>query len=451
MISALTGLARILSRRRRDGREVIEVSEHCETVLPKGIIRQDGSFDLYDDVQKKFEIRYSTGAGRHVIRPGGWVGYLPLNDRHALRIQTRVPVANLEQIISRSSNTKVYELSRYSRLYGHSSENPQALYDVVADAFLCSLDAIWGEGLEKSYRRRSWISSRPFGRVDSYRTALMQAETSRATAVFTAHFRTVDHGPNRVLKSALERLDASYRAVEQEKAQRRRRQWIRAALRRLDGVGVADEVEASAQSTERYIRWLPAHRGAYVDALRLAQLITNNFGFLLRAGSGLAVLPVILVDMASIFEDYARSVLKRELSRVGSLTVLDGNVGGSGGAKRKLFRKFDADGSIPEATPDIVIRRGTQQVVAIVDVKYKPAKVIPDRSEVNQIMCYGAVYECRKVVILYPQKLGGGRSLSSLGLIGETQVYRAGLDLSVQHLESEEESFGVALMEELRE
>ena len=448
-MSALTALAEMLSRRRRDTREAIEVSEHGETVLPKEIIRQDGSFDLYDDVQKKFEIRYSTAAGRHVIRPGGWVGYLPLNDRHALRIQTRVPVANLEQIISRSSNTTIYQHSRYARLYGHTRENPQALYDVVTDAFLCSLDAIWGEGLEKSYEQQTWISSRPFGRIDTYRTALMQAETSRPDAIFSAHFRTVDCGPNRVLRSALERLNAGYRAVEQEGAQRKRSQWIRAALRRLDGVSVADDAESSAQSTERYIRWLSAHRGAYVDALRLAQLINNNFGFLLRAGSGLAVLPVILVDMASIFEDYSRSILKRELSKVGSLTVLDGNVGGSGGARRKLFRRFEADGKIPEATPDIVIRHGAQQVVAIVDVKYKPARVIPERSEVNQIMCYGAVYDCRRVVILYPQKLGERQSLSSLGLIGETKVYRAGLDLGVQDLKFEEESLGAALMQEL--
>ena len=86
-------------------RQEIPIVEHGEAVLPNDIIRSDGSFDLYDDVQTKFEIEYKRRQKRLIIRGGGWVGYVPLNDRYALRIDTRVPVTNLEQIISRSTST----------------------------------------------------------------------------------------------------------------------------------------------------------------------------------------------------------------------------------------------------------------------------------------------------------------------------------------------------------
>lgn len=194
---------------------------------------------------------------------------------------------------------------------------------------------------------------------------------------------------------------------------------------------------------------LAQHRRAYHDALLLSQYIINELGFNLRMEGGLAVLPVILVDMASIFERYVRTILRTEFSKTNRLMVYDGNVSGADGAKKELFSRFDLQGEGPPASPDIVIADLRRDALAIIDVKYKPSKQIPERSEINQIMCYSSVYGCNKVMILYPNRLPDGEIISSVGLIGDTQVYCASLDLGVDNLRREEIALSDALMKEL--
>lgn len=429
-------------------RQEIPIVEHGEAVLPNDIIRPDGSFDLYDDVQTKFEIEYKRRQKRLIIRGGGWVGYVPLNDRYALRIDTRVPVTNLEQIISRSTSTKIEVLGRYSHVYGHTDEKPQSLYDIITDQFMTALDLIWREGLAKTYREEHRSSQMPFGRIDPLRTTLLQERSRRPDAAFSAFFRTDDFGPNRVLKAALERLNIAYRALESEERQINRIRRIRSARGHFEDVADATEIELLPEATEQYIRRLPEHRTAYNAALRLAQLIVNDVGFALREGRGLATLPVVLVDMADIFESYAREVLKQELAAVTAFKVLDGNIAGEDGAKRDLFSRFDIGGLNPAATPDIVVE-ADGKILAVIDVKYKPARKIPDRSEINQIMCYGSSYGCDKVMILYPQPIKDQASVCSIGMVGAIQVFRASLDLKAADLKAEEKSFANAVRQQL--
>ena len=136
------------------------------------MVRSDGTLDLYEDIQSKITIEYKRRRRRFVVRAGGWIGYLPLNDRYALRIETRVPIANLERVIARSANTNVDVLGRYSYSYGATSDKAQSLYDVMAEQFLTALALIWREGLAKTYRRYEYESCTPFGRMDTYRTAI---------------------------------------------------------------------------------------------------------------------------------------------------------------------------------------------------------------------------------------------------------------------------------------
>ena len=429
-------------------RQEISVVEHGEAILPNDIVQSDGSFDLYDDVQTKFQIEYKRKRKRLIIRDGGWVGYVPVNDKYALRIDTKVPVTNLEQIISRSTSTKVEVLGRYSHVYGDIAERPQALYDIIADQFVTALDLIWCEGLAKTYREELFFSSMPFGRIVPLQTTLQQERSRKPDAVFSAFFRTGDFPPNRVLKAALERLNAAYRALEGKERQVKRVRRIRAALGHFEDVADATETELRPEATEQYIRRLPAHRKAYNAALRLAQLIVNDVGFALRDGQGLATLPVVLVDMAEIFESYAREVLRQELATVASLKVLDGNLAGAGGAKCVLFDPFDLEGSNPPVTPDIVVECNGK-ILAVIDVKYREAKEIPERSEINQIMCYGSRYDCKKVMIVYPQPVKNQASVCSIGMVGNIQVFRASLDLNAPDLKSEEHCFAAAIRQQV--
>jgi len=241
----------------------------------------------------------------------------------------------------------------------------------------------------------------------------------------------------------LERLLAHYSGLLQIESQRDRISRIQQALSHFDKVGRASLFELTANSTAVLIKSLPWHRQAYADALRLGQYLALEWGLALRGSGGLVVLPAIVVDMATIFEDYARGVLKLRLKPLG-FDVLDGNVGGDHGAEQGLFEPFEGAGANPTVNPDIVIAQNGATKL-IVDAKYKPAKNLPDRAETNQLMTYSTRYGCKKVMALYPNVASDGHKVRAIGKIGDVSVLRAGIDLSSLDLTAAEEDFVEAI------
>lgn len=430
-------------------RNEITVLEHGEADLPRDIVRADGSFDLYDDVQPRFTIEYRRRRQGLIIRPGGWIGFIPLNQRYALRVETRVPVSNLERVIARGAKTTVHVLDRYTDVYAASGDKPRSLYDVVTDRFLAALDDVWLDGLAKTYVQRTVVTSRPFGRIDPYRTSIRNRMCGEPLAESSAYARTADFGPNRFIKSALGRLASFYGFSDSEWHQRTRSRRIIDALAHLDEISSPAPEDLMPSRLHGYLSRLANTRPAYVEALRLAVLIDGGFGVALRGFRGVVRLPVILINMADVFEHYVRETLRRHVASQMSCRILDGNVAGDSGARDELFSTLDIDDvSNPAVTPDIVIEKDGE-ALAVLDVKYKPAKVIPDRGEMNQIVCYGVRYNCDKVMIVYPALPDGHGSLSKIGMIGKMSMYRLGIDIGASNLDDEEGRFCDSVIQEL--
>ena len=175
-------------------------------------------------------------------------------------------------------------------------------------------------------------------------------------------------------------------------------------------------------------------------ALELAELIVGGYGVKVRSDGGRATLPALLVDMAIVFEGYVRGVLRRRLGLEEGFEVKDGNISGAGGSRRAFFCEFYGGGDSPAATPDIVVEDAVGARV-VVDVKYKPARILPDRADLNQVVAYGLAYGCEKVMIVYPSVPGDGQELSFLGRVGSLSVYRGSLNLGAVDLEVEERRF----------
>lgn len=422
---------------RHRARERIQMTEHEERELPADIVRGDGSFDLYDDVQNRFQIEYKARRKRLYLRADRWVGHIPLNDRYVLDIDTRVPVSNIERILARTPGTKT-ETIRYTHAYRTTTERPQSLLDVLTDQFLDSLDRVRSDGLLKEYARRERTSAAPTGRVNPYRSAVLSMLRGTPTASHVMFFRTEDTAPNRVVRLALERLSVDYRR-HNPKDETGRAARLGNTYAQFEHVGLPTTDELSTASFARYIDRLPHHRESYVDALRLAHLIIANVGLAMRGEGGVAILPAILIDMSNIFEDYARNVLRRHLTD-DERRVLDGNKGGANGAKRPLFEPFDLQGTSPSATPDIVIEKGAD-VELVIDAKYKPLKGLKDRGELNQVICYGERYGARKVMLLYPTVPKHGHRITLVGKVGNIAFYQGALDLGAINLEEEEAVF----------
>jgi 5-methylcytosine-specific restriction enzyme subunit McrC len=243
-------------------------AEHDTKPLPADMIRSDGTLDLYADVGKLFQPVFDSGVPS--IRCGGWVGYIPLNDRYALEVSPRVPIGNLERLIGMAAGYSPRILENYTRHFSHSDELPASLLDVLADQLLAAFDRVWENGLLKSYERRQRIGYSPFGRIDPFQTAWRSVKAGLPTAVSSAFHRTTDFAPNRILRFAFEKLLARYHGNKSQ-SQRRRILRIRQAAARLDDLGKPSRFDLAPEAIARIIRHLPIQHEGYADALMLVR------------------------------------------------------------------------------------------------------------------------------------------------------------------------------------
>jgi 5-methylcytosine-specific restriction enzyme subunit McrC len=164
--------------------------EHETVLLPHGLVRPDGSLDVYDDVLNRFRPTYHKN--RPSIQCAGWVGYIPLNDVYALEVSTRVPVGNLERLVGMAAGYTPTVLRKYARSFGHAEDRPEALFDVLTDQLLTAFDRIWENGLLKTYNRHLRIGTAPTGRIMPFKSEWLSGKADRPTAMSSAFHRTPD-------------------------------------------------------------------------------------------------------------------------------------------------------------------------------------------------------------------------------------------------------------------
>ncbi len=422
-------------------RTPIPAKEHETVLLPSSLVREDGSLDVYDDVLNLFRPTYKKN--RPSIQCAGWVGYIPLNDTYALEVSTRVPVGNLERLVGMAAGYAPEVLRKYKRLFGHTEDRPEALFDVLADQLLAAFDQIWESGLLKTYDRVIRIGSSPSGRIMPFETDWLTAKAGRPTAMSSSFHRTPDFGPNRLLRHAFEKLLARYIGIRDQK-QRSRTLRLRKAVAHLGDVRWASPNDLTPQAIAGYIRHLPVHHKHYANALMVAHLIVYDLGLSIRQAGGIAILPSVLIDMSAVFESYIRRVLAEGLADNPAIRVKDGNKDGDRGAKVLLYDPIRAGLNSPEATPDIVIEvNGIPALV--IDAKYKPAAKLPDRGDVNQVVVYGARYAAPRIMVLHADRPQNRQPAEFCGSIGSFEVFNGMVDLRASAMEDEEKTFVAAI------
>lgn len=169
---------------------------------------------------------------------------------------------------------------------------------------------------------------------------------------------------------------------------------------------------------------LPLHRWYYRPALDLAHVIIGRDALLLDHLGSSVRLPTLLLNMAVTFEAYLRQVLSQASSR-GELAaeVVDGETFPPTGGKGYLFERNQSVAT----SPDIVVRSdsgGERHHAVIVEVKYKPAGVAPDRPDLNQAITYGLAYKSPHVVLAQPRARDSiiGPGLYPLGTVAGMTV-----------------------------
>lgn len=422
----------------RADHRVLQATEHAMLPLPPELVLPNGRLDLHDDVLKYFQVLFK-GTVPHILL-GRYVGYIPLNDAWAINVTPRVPVGNMERLMGMVTGYRPVVLARHLRTFSTTTEMPVSLVDLMAEQLLAIFQRIWRDGLVAQYERRERIGSSPAGSVRALDSALLTQRGARPVAVSSSFERTTDFGPNRMLRLGVENLLRRFLSLPPELVSPKRLHELRRTLRGLEHIAPARPSEASPEAVARYLASLPQYHEHYVDALLLAELIIRGQGLAIRDPDGETVFRTILVDMERIFEDYARRLLSGHFGRAGAPRVLDGNLGGPGGAKVPAYETLAAGAKNTDMTPDIVLQDGAATHL-VIDAKYKRNQGVPDRPDLNQVLGYSVRYRCPRVMLLYPIRPDGVEPARFVGTVGDTEVYTGHIDLASVDIEEEEKLF----------
>jgi 5-methylcytosine-specific restriction enzyme subunit McrC len=152
------------------------------------------------------------------------------------------------------------------------------------------------------------------------------------------------------------------------------------------------------------------------ELINLAKLLLGNRFQTTSDGRGKGV--SLLFEMNTLFEEYVARMLNRAL--VGSGL----NVKAQGG---RLYCLEDLDSTAQRfmTKPDILIKRGAS-IELIIDTKWKRLNARIDdpkqgvsQADVYQMMAYGRIYHCSRLVLLYPHHAG---LPGSEGVVGRHRV-----------------------------
>ena len=422
--------------------QTVRAKEYGSVEVPAThFVNEAGEVEIHASLIGRDFVDIRLRKGTLQIFAGGYVGLIPLNDHFAIEVEPRAPISSLTRVLLVAGYTPV-ELNQFARGYVQDEDEIPNMRDIYARALCRLLEPMSAFGLMRDYRRVEEVTSTPSGRVLMSDRSTLLGLAGVSSRVATSRFeRTVDIPLNRCLKFALWLLARKVGSQPETRGVRETLRRLNTAYRLFDGVALERRAPLPFL-TDPYVqgqRTLPSTRTYYRDAVRLAAMVAKEASVALdRPGTDLQMLPLV-INMDEAFESYIRIVLQAHKAlQTSALRVLDGNLNEG----RKLL--FDEKPS-SHAQPDIVIAGPVGLVPAplVADIKYKPAQgQRPDRSDLNQVITYGASYRARKALIVQPWgPKSKHRGLKMLGGIANLEIYQYVFDLSTDDLEAEEQLF----------
>ena len=197
---------------------------------------------------------------------------------------------------------------------------------------------------------------------------------------------------NRIMKAAIARLSHLSRSTEN------RRLLRELALAYVD---IAD-LQLAAFRWDEVV--LDRTNQRWRELLGLARLLLGERFQTTTTGEAQGF--SLLFEMNTLFEEYVARLLGRSLAKDG-LTVK------RQGGRLYCLKELDDEGrSRFQTIPDILVKRGTD-ILLVIDTKWKrlspriedPKQGI-SQADVYQIMAYARIYQCLRVMLLYPHHAG---------------------------------------------
>ncbi|MEM7664168.1 MAG: hypothetical protein AAF292_18155 [Pseudomonadota bacterium] len=351
--------------------DIIECQEFEELSVRVSALLQDGELRLDERITTKGYLTATMRGGQIALRATRFVGTIPLTPNLAVRIVPRARIENLSYMLVRSGVIPS-AISGFARGYMPrfvATDNAERIY---AKSLIDGVKLIARRGYMKEYL--------PPKHQAPWRGRLLASDTVRKHASKGIHYRH-EFEQNVLTSSTVENiaLKLALKQVIDWYADNDRRNAILPEARGLyrDMWHISDWEGAKSdlvRQLSRKIHTLSPRLPHYRDPLWSAYLILQSVLPELRF-DGFVRLDSLIIDVSKVFEAFLRRELAVRLAEHG-YRVQDGNT-----APRPFFR----DGGIYTVHPDMIVRRD-DEIIAVLDAKYKPEPKESDRYEVLSFM-----------------------------------------------------------------
>lgn len=351
--------------------EIIECGEFEELSVRVSALLQDGELKLDERITSKGYLNASMRGGQIALRATRFVGTIPLTPELSVRVVPRATISNLSYMLVRSGVIPS-AISGFARGYLPrfvATDNAERIY---ARSLLDGVKLIALRGYMKEYL--------PPKHQGPWRGRLLASDTVRKFASKGIRYRhefeqnvlTPSTIENIALKTALKQV------IDWHSENDRRNPMLAEAsglyrdmwhISDWDG-GTSDLVGQLSRKIHTLSPRVSHYRDPLWSAYLILQSVLPELSF-----DGFVRLDSLIIDVSKVFEAFLRRELAVRLSENG-YRVLDGNH-----APRPFFR----DSGIYTVHPDMIILRG-DDVVAVLDAKYKPEPKESDRYEVLSFM-----------------------------------------------------------------
>lgn len=370
--------------------------------------------------------------GQLILKGGRYVGHVPVAADLGVRITPKTPIARLLQFLSISdARLETITESLVDVEYWNLDTD---ILDLMRRSFAKELRVLSVKGILRDYREREEASSDYRGLLDIEQTLTRVWPVGDYSRVaFKFHTLASDIALNRAIKYAIWYLSNTRREnLAQDDA---------ATLNWAYSYFSSVSLDSSLLFRDELHRFLarPAHAEPYTSflpLLRMADVIIRRITASIEVAPGFRqVLPPMVVDLEKAFERFVFRLLEDGPLRDDELSQDDVNFFETSEYSDTPLLKppdtWDRDLSLyvkgtATAHPDFIARSGGE-VKLVADTKYK---LNGSASDIHQCAAHADAFNCRNVLLIYPDQTSSEIGFQFLGVLGMKRVYRCMVPLN---------------------
>lgn len=391
-------------------KRIVEVEERGRRHFPRNeLVDHRGHSLILPEARELKALEFIDVADGVDLLALGLIGSLPLTNSITLKIVPKFPIENLWTMLEIGGETFDRILPTITR---YQTTNKPAPIQLLTRSFCHYLRNALSAGLARSYYPRSFDGFfRP--RVEFGQTISRHLSRGNPIDTVSSVFEFgLDSPVNQIIKAACLRFA---RIIPPNDSWAEERRLIQIALDTLHRVS---EREPSMQ--DFFLdETLPIRlRGNYAGLLRIYQLLRTGGGIAFTFQPSGHELPSFIFDLEKIFERFVRQTFIDEVGKQ-KITVLDGNK-----HQGALFE----DNKTYKTKPDLIFRRGIEDVIGLGEVKYKPKVSEADR---YQIISHVTAAKASFGIIFSPASKGESQRLERIGRMATgAQFYHYHVNIS---------------------